>query len=205
MYKSLSFFYSSAAIFSPPTSLSTISPRLRIIARCALSSTSDNYSSVTFIGFLDDDSSSSATSNLWCTSKALILSLHIWKSFEPVNFSTSSLVDAISKTKKPEIGSDTNLLKLNQSPRSTWYPQDPFYETRSWFGTNTKLSFNKNYVWYLKSITQSKKNISHTYTKDYSGSANFLPTSTVKRETSFTDFQRTSYQYEVYIQLNHAP
>ena len=47
---------------------------------------------------------------------------------------------------------------------------------------------------HLKSTTQSKKNRSHTCTKGYSGSANFLPTSTVKRETSFYWFPENKLQ-----------
>ena len=38
---------------------------------------------------------------------------------------------------------------------------------------------------YLKPITQSNKNRSHTCTKDYSGSVNFLPTSIVENEATF--------------------
>ena len=37
---------------------------------------------------------------------------------------------------------------------------------------------------YLKPTTQSKKIRSHTWTKDYSGSANFLPTSNVENKAN---------------------
>ena len=78
------------------------------------------------------------------------------------------------------------MLNPNQSPRSTWNPQDPLYETWPWSGVNTKPSFVQELrisTW--NPTTQTIKDRSHTCTKDYSGSANFLPTSTVKREISF--------------------
>ncbi|KAK9190465.1 hypothetical protein WN943_019070 [Citrus x changshan-huyou] len=62
VYKSSSIFHSPEVVFSPPTSLSTPSPRLKIMALWALSNTSGRSSSETFLGFFEDDSSLRASS-----------------------------------------------------------------------------------------------------------------------------------------------
>ena len=105
VYRSSGLFHRPATVFSPPTYLSTPSPRLKIIALCAMSNTFGRSSS---------EASPNATYGPWCTSKALILSLHRWKSFSLANFFTSSLDETILRSSIHRTSFDTSLLKLNQ-------------------------------------------------------------------------------------------
>jgi len=94
MYKPSSFDQTPAAVVSLETCLSTLSPRLRIIALCAFYSNA--FLSPSPIIFSSLASPSSASTRPCWTRRVLIFNRHSPKSFCPVNFSTSYLAEPIS-------------------------------------------------------------------------------------------------------------